>query len=146
MDPALKSALYAIAYYQARRENSVFELKKKMSRRHDPKIIDQAIEIFKQKQLLKSETDLAQLWADSLARKNKSQSYIRNYLKKHKLPTEMTFDSDAEVQKAKTLILHKYQKKWPLDKETTLKAKRFLFQKGFSYDVIRKAFHQIQED
>lgn len=143
MDRETLSALNAISWYLAKRDHSVHELKQKMRRRHSPEAIQAALEEARARKLLIDDQVLAEQWAASMKRKKRSNMYIQNYLRKHKLPP-VALDRDDELEKCRQLLATKFGKSANFDREEQPKVVRFLRYRGFDGSTIRRVIYEKQ--
>ncbi len=128
-----KKALKKIADSLSRRSHSKKELALKLSKMFSAEIIEKALERAEQNGWLESPQELSQKTANSLHKKNKSWSYIKNYLNTKDLPLP-PYDREQELVKAGNL-LKKYGplKDWPFEKKAKLK--QFLSYRGFEEEI-----------
>ena len=99
----LKNALKKIADYLSRRSHSEKELVVKLSKTFPLKIIRKALEQAKQNNWLETPQELSEKVMEKLNKKNKSWSYIKNYLYEKDLPLP-SYDKEKELIKAKNLL------------------------------------------
>lgn len=135
------SALNAIAFYLARRDHSVHELRQKMRRRHSPEAIEAALKEAADRRLLVDNETLARQWAEALGRKKRSRQFIEAYLRKHKLPL-VALDPENELEKCRRLLETKFGKSASFSREEQPKVIRFLRYRGFDGSTIKRVIYE----
>lgn len=132
----------------ARRDHTEKELRKKLSLRCEPEIIDQAIEWAKEQNWLAAPEQLQERFVQQLHQKGKGLRVINHKLRELGLQT-IANDSELEFEKAQKLIQSKKFKN-PEDQDLSfeekqkLKAKiaRFLSSRGFDSSIIAKIINE----
>lgn len=130
----LKQALKKIADYLSQRSHSEKELGLKLSKKFPPDVIEQALEKAKQDKWLECPMELSEKVTTQLNEKNKSWSYIKNYLREKDLPTP-NYDREKELSKARNLLTKKYVLFKELSYEKKIKMKQFLAYRGFEKSI-----------
>lgn len=138
---ALLKILSSIAWYQGRRDHSPVELRRKLAKRYSKELIEEGLVEARERKLLKSDEELAQLWAEILGRKGRSHQYITSYLRKHKLPP-VPRDADQELEKARALLKTKFGQFANFPREEQPKVVRFLQYRGFGPQIIRQVIYE----
>jgi SOS response regulatory protein OraA/RecX len=132
-----RNAQYWIQDYLARRPHSEKELRDKLKKKDfSSKISAKAIEYAKSQNWLEDPFELAKNVYKEWDKKNKSHSWINNYLIEKGLPTEIDRDINREAEKA----LYHLEKRF--DSITNLnykKAASGISSKGFIYEDFSKA-------
>jgi regulatory protein len=143
MTPKIQpSAKNKVLELLARRDHSEKELREKLARRKYEKTeIDEAIESARVSNLLRDPEELARAVSDMLSRKKKSFRYIRAFLQKKGLPL-VGSEPENEMQKARELLELKFRKGPPFTFEEKPKVMRYLTNRGFDFDTIRKVLHE----
>lgn len=126
--------------YLALRDHSRGELRSKLSRRYESEIVDRLLAEADDHGWLASDESVAERTVAALIRKNKSQRYIQNQLRKRHLPV-VKVDQDSELESARTLLERKMGSATGLTWEQKGKAQRFLAYRGFSSQTIRKVLN-----
>ena len=137
-----KKALKKIADYLSRRSHSEKELTLKLSKIFSVKVIEKALEKAKQNNWLESEKELSEKVVASLHKKNKSWSYIQNYLWKKALPLP-PYDKEKELAKAKNILIKKRASLKNLSYEEKTKLKQFLAYRGFERAIVEELLGYI---
>ena len=91
-----RKAIYKLSTYLAIRDHSETELKQKLSRHYEPKLVQVALLHAKDEGWLQDENELAKRAYNSLNRRNKGHLYIETFLIKKGLPI---VDIDFELEK-----------------------------------------------
>ena len=133
-----KSAFEKSIDFLAKRDHSEKELTEKLELRQytNAEIKEALDELWEQNYLLPPE-ELAEKLTNQLNLRGKGKSYIQQYLQKKGLPnTEIS--SDTEFQKGLDLIERKLRCKPPFTWELKAKITRYLGNRGFDYDSIRR--------
>lgn len=135
-------AMDKLVRFLARRDHSELELREKLGRTFTSETVEKTIETARERKWLASPEELAERVASGLSSKKKGQLYISNYLRKKGLPA-VDGDVDMELEKARELLLDRYEcyENWQ-DYETKLKAYRFLANRGFEDQVIKKVLYE----
>lgn len=136
----LKKALKKTADYLSRRSHSEKELRAKLKTHFPSDLIDEALQVAKQKKWIEDPYELAVQVKKRLDRKNKSWSYIKKYLQNKGLPPP-DYDREKEKAKIKNLLI----KKKPLKSrnlEEKIKMKQFLSYRMFELDLISSALEE----
>ena len=137
----LKKALKKIADHLSRRSHSEEELRLKLSKTFPVHLVEKALEQAKQNSWLETEKELSEKVVTSLNKKNKSWSYIKNYLCEKKLPLP-PYDRETELMKAKNLLVKKCSDFKNSAPEQKIKLKRFLAYRGFEKDIMEELLEQ----
>jgi SOS response regulatory protein OraA/RecX len=137
MDETLSKALESLARYLAMRDHSETELRTKMSLRFELDVIEKAIQLARDRDLLPEPEKMAQRATEEFNRRKKSHRYIQNSLQKRGLPATQA-DSDGELEKIRQLLRSKFVEVADLSYEERTKAYRYLRYRGFEDSLIRK--------
>ncbi len=138
---SLSDAKKKIMDFVARRDHSEKELRKKLSLRCEPEVVDQAIEWAKEQNWLAKPEVLSEKFAEQLSRRGKGIRKINQKLKDLGLGA-VKADKDAELEKAKRLVLNKWSSEdfrgLSFQESQKLKAKimRYLIARGYESDVV----------
>lgn len=141
-------ALDKLAYYLARRDHSERELRDKLSRKFSPEVVKKALEAARERKWIIPAEVLAQRVAESLHRKRKGILYINRYLQKKGLPP-VARDLDLELSKGLEWLKLKFRGSGEGEKlsfDEIRKAHRFLVNRGFDDETIKKATHEFKTD
>jgi len=136
----VKRAYGRVLWFLAKRDYAVSELRTKLAPYFNSETTETAINMADEHGYIKPPEELAAIIAKGLHRKEKGHRFIANKLRNLGLPV-VDEDIDMEIQKAAALVSKKYQ---VLDFETKQKAYRFLTQRGFKYDVIKRVINEEQ--
>lgn len=117
-----------------KRPHSPQELYTKLVRKYPSSLCKQVIQMAQAKKWLLPEQDLTMQIALSLEKKNKSWSYIKQYLETKKLPLP-PYNEEKEREKAHNLISKKFQNSQP-SLEIKNKMRRLLAYRGFEEELI----------
>lgn len=133
-------ALTRLQMLLAKRDHSIYELHKKLSRFYPHEEIVEALTIAAEGNWLTDESTLAKKFSEELDRKKKSARYIQQNLKKRGL-TAPPADEEVEVSKAAELLEKRFGPLKGFSFQEKQKAYNYLAYRGFSSDVIRKAIN-----
>lgn len=133
-------ALAKLQMLLSKRDHSVYELHKKLSKFYPHEEIIEALTIAAEGNWLTDETTLAKKFSEELSRKKKSARYIQQNLKKRGL-TAPPADEEVEVSKAVELLEKRFGQLKGFSFQEKQKAYNYLAYRGFSSDVIRKAIN-----
>lgn len=128
-------AVDRIATYLASRDHSVRELRTKLQRHFEPKVIEQALAIAGEYNWLADPMTLAVQIQEQLYRRGKGHNYIVNQLRKKGLP-EVSLQSDLEAETAARVLNSKYPNWQSFDSKQIGKAYRFLLSRGFTPSIV----------
>ncbi len=126
-----------IGIYVANRDHSEKELRFKLKKNYPSQIIDQALEQAREQRLLRDPSLIAEAVCQALLRKKKSYSYIRSYLSKKGLPTNITADEDIEKDLAKRIVESQFGESKDMTQDQKRKAASRLKSRGFSMSSIK---------
>jgi len=132
----MSKALDRIQILLSKRDHSVQELHKKLSRFFPHEEIVEALTVAAENNWLVDETTLAGRFAEELSRKKKSARYIQQNLKKRGL-TAPPPDENAEIFKAEALLEKRFGQTKGFSFSDKQKAYNYLAYRGFSPSVIR---------
>lgn len=138
---SLSEAKKKLMDFVARRDHTEKELRKKLSLRCEPEVVEQTIAWAKTQNWLSSPEKLKTQFAEQLSRRGKGIRKINQKLKELGLESVKT-DKDLEIEKAKKLVLAKWSAKdfkgLDFKESQKLKAKimRYLASRGYESDVI----------
>jgi regulatory protein len=138
---SLSDAKKKIMDFVARRDHSEKELRKKLSLRCEPEIVDQAIEWAKEQNWLAQPEVLSEKFAEQLSRRGKGIRKINQKLKELGLGA-VKADKETELEKAKRLVLNKWSAEdfrgLGFQESQKLKAKimRYLIARGYESDIV----------
>lgn len=146
VDPKVRylRALDGLTRLLALRDHSRFELRQKLSRRHEKDVIDQVMNEAEESGWLLPEAEVAEKAAAALGRKLKSRRYIEGSLRKKQLAPPPK-EEGAEEEKIRQLV----EKKFGTEKmnfEERNKAYRFLRYRGFDDRAIRTVLNEIGKE
>jgi SOS response regulatory protein OraA/RecX len=125
----------------ARRGYSEFELRQKLACDYTAEQITEAIEFARENGWMVDPAELSERVRGELNRKRKSHRYIQQFLQAKGLP-KAAREPDDEVQKARALIESKLDKQAPFDYEDQKKIYRWLANRGFDDETIRKVMYE----
>lgn len=134
-------ALDRISRYLALRDHSRFELKTKLSRHFDAKIVESVLAEAEERGWVASEEDIAARAALSYRRSLKSRRYIEGQLRKKRLPVPPR-DDEAEVEAIRALVERKFGTSSGFSFEERSKVYRFLKYRGFDDRCIRQVLNE----
>ena len=132
-----KKAVKKIADYLSRRSYSEAELRLKLSKTFSLELVEKALQQARQNHWLKDAQELSKEVAENLHKKNKSWSYIKNYLFKKDLPLP-PYDREKELVKAESLLTKKEGSLKNLSLEKKRKLQLFLAYRGFEENIVRE--------
>jgi regulatory protein len=127
----------------ARRDHSEKELREKLFDKFPPEEIDAALTFARDKGWLADDSKLANMFAESLRKRNKGIVYVNQYLKKKGLPS-IKAEADQELEMALEIANTKYNKFKDPTIADKAKLMRFLASRGFSSDTIRSVLSQFK--
>ncbi len=121
----------------ARRNHSELELKKKLAGIYpDDDVID-AIRNAQDNGWMLPAEEISERVAVELGRKKKGHRFINQFLRNKGLPPVVK-DTEAEVEKARAIVVAKLRKEGPYDRAEQAKIYRLLANRGFEDDTIRR--------
>jgi regulatory protein len=135
----LAMAIDKLARYLARRDHSELELQEKLTRDFMPDTVGKALSCARERKWLSDPTELAERVAVNLGAKRKGQLYIQNYLRRKGLPV-VKADEGQELNKARELVEMRFDRQ--LDFTLKQKAYRFLANRGFEDQIIKKVLYE----
>ncbi|MCC7405732.1 MAG: regulatory protein RecX [Bdellovibrionales bacterium] len=135
----LAMAIDQLARYLARREHSELELQEKLTRDFMPDTVGKALACARERKWLSDPAELAERVAVNLSAKRKGQLYIQNYLRRKGLPG-VKADEGQELSKARELVEMRFARN--LDFALKQKAYRFLANRGFEDQIIKKVLYE----
>lgn len=130
----LSQCLQSLKNFLARRSHSKKELREKLSRRFDPKLVSEALLQAQARGWLESEEEIAEKILHHLHRKNKSWSFIKNYLLEKGLPLP-EYNGEKEREKARQVLIKKFPQN--LSFKEKQRAFQLLSRRGFEESMIR---------
>ncbi len=136
-----KSARDKLMDFLARRDHSELELRQKLGRDYPTDEIDIAIEFARNRGWLLAPEELAEKATEQLNRKNKGTRYIQKFLQTRGLPF-LPKDSGQELEKARNLVQSKLRHEAPYSYEEQKKIGRYLVNRGFDEETIRKVMYE----
>lgn len=148
----LRSAQKKTMNLLSRRNYSPFELSEKLKASFGAETVEQTLQWAHDQKWFPSESELVERTTELLLQRRKGSQYIAQHLKQRGLePQKISFEREYEVardlaeSKWKTLS-QKLDLNQEQDKNSKNKAKeklyRFLLQRGFPLDVVRKVVHE----
>lgn len=138
---AYTRALDSLTRYLALRDHSRAELRQKLTRRHDPELVDHLLLEADANGWLASEESVAEKLVAALERRNKSRRYIEGQLRSKRLPVPPK-NEEAELSAARHLIERKFGPPSEMSYEEKTKAMRFLSYRGFNGNAIRQVLNE----
>lgn len=139
-----KKALYWVQDCLARRPHSEKELLDKLQKKEfDLETSKKAVQFAKESNWIEDPFELAENVYSEWDRKNKSHSWIKNYLFEKGLPTEIEKDMTRESEKAYHHLKKRFEK---VTSENYNKAASNLASKGFSYEEFGIAFETLKSE
>lgn len=142
---ARKSARNKIMDLLARRGYSELELQQKLSLDYPEDEVQDAIENARESGWMTPPDELASRVAIELGRKNKGHRFIQQFLKAKGLP-QVQKDPDEEVRKGLELVEAKLKKAPPYAYEDQKKIYRWLGNRGFDMETIRRVIDYRPDD
>ncbi|MCB0365950.1 MAG: RecX family transcriptional regulator [Bdellovibrionaceae bacterium] len=138
----LAMAMDKLVRFLARRDHSELELQEKLGKSFTQEVVDRAIETARERKWLPDPQELAERVASALGAKRKGQLYIQNYLRKKGLPP-VPRQEEQELEKARDLLKSRFDcfDNW-LDHEMKQKAYRYLANRGFEDQIIKKVLYE----
>ena len=133
-------ALDLMTRYLALRDHSRYELKTKLNRRFDSKLVDRLLAEAEDRGWLGDEQEMAERLVLSLERKLKSRRYIEDQLRKKRLPLPAA-NAESEIEKARALAERKFGDLSAIAFEERAKVFRFLKYRGFTDHSIRQVLN-----
>lgn len=136
----------------SRRNYSPYELSEKLKVRFSDDIVEQTLQWAHDQKWFPSETEIVERTTELLLQRRKGSQYIAQHLKQRGLePQKISFERECEV--ARDLAESKWKnlsQKIDSDQEPDKKLKtkvkeklyRFLLQRGFPLEVVRKVVHE----
>ena len=110
MEDLTKQALYWVQDYLARRPHSEKELTDKLLKKeYSMEVISQALDFAKESNWLEDPHELAERVYKEWSSKNKSHTWIVNYLNKKGLPSDFYKDENEECKKALYHLVKKFK-------------------------------------
>lgn len=134
-------ALEALTRYLSVRDHSRFELQTKLERRFESDVVEEVLDHAAKKRLLLKEEDVADNLVAALARKYKSERFIRTELEKRRLPVPQLPPAEQDLEKMRILLKRRFGVQ-PLSLEEQAKAYRFLKYRGFEEQAIKQVLDE----
>ena len=146
-DPELTAAKRQILFYLSRRDHSARELTQKLKKRFEPNTVALAMAWAQEDRWLRDEQELAEVLVQQLQRQGKGKLRIHQILAQKGLPVPKTISQDEELESAQRALVRKLgSKERPVEKEEVeklrLKMMRFLAQRGYTSEIIRKVIYE----
>ena len=138
-------AFSAVVRLLARRDHSVLELKKKLSRYHETQAIEAAIERATERDYIKDPQNLTTAFSRDLNARNKSYRKIKSALAQKGLKPP-PYDISIELAKCRQLLVKKYGSTQSLSASERVKVYRYLTNRGFDLETIKKAISSNESD
>lgn len=139
-----KEALYWVQDYLARRPHSESELVEKLKKKDfDEETCLRAVEFAKKSNWIEDPFEMAKKVYSEWDRKNKSHSWIKNYLYEKGLPQEIEKDLTRESEKAYYHLKKRFDK---VSSENYNKAASGVSSKGFSYEEFGIAVDMLKAE
>jgi len=139
-----KEALYWVQDYLARRPHSEKELFDKLLKKDFDEVVSKkAVAFAKDSGWMEDPFEMAQKVYDEWDRKNKSHSWIKNYLYEKGLPIEIEKNIDRERDKAYYHLKKRFNR---VSSDNYKKAASGLSSKGFSYDEFSQALEILKNE
>lgn len=135
-----KSARDKMMDYLARRNHSELELRQKLSRAYTQNEVENAIAFAYENNWMAPPEEISERLAAELDRKRKGHRFINQVLKSKGLP-HVTKNLEEEVRKGRALVTSKLAKEGPFSFEEQKKIHRWLTNRGFDSETIRKVIH-----
>jgi regulatory protein len=130
----------------SRRNYSAFELSQKLRSHFDSSIVEQTLKWAHEQKWFPDENELADRTTELLIQKGKGSQYISQHLKEKglkpkKIPFEVEYKAAKNLAESKLVLLNKKTGSSP---EFKVKEKlfRFLLQRGFPFEVVRKVINE----
>ena len=134
-------ALEALIRYLSVRDHSRYELQTKLERRFEPEVVEEVLIHAARKRLLLKEKDVANHLVEALARKYKSERFIRMELEKRRLPVPELPPAEQDLENMRILLKRRFGVQ-PLSLEEQAKAYRFLKYRGFDEPAIKQVLDE----
>ena len=129
--------------YLSKRPHSEYELTCKLRKHFPVQYIEKALKSARSHNWLSSPQELSQQLTEELNRKKKGWLLIQKALKQKKLPL-VSKNESVEEQKARWWVLKKLNASNTISYEMTQKIYRFLTNRGFEEDIIKKVMYEYQ--
>lgn len=144
-DPKVVMKAYSkLMLYLSKRDHSIAELKKKLSKHFTFEEILGALEIAQADGVLRTAHEISEQLYAELNRKNKSYLYILKQWYQKSLP-KLDMDREVELEKARNLVI----KRWPNSESKSLEVQKkiyqFLVQRGFDESTSRTVAKEKRE-
>jgi SOS response regulatory protein OraA/RecX len=129
----------------ARRGHSELELRQKLGRTYADDDVNEAIEFARESGWMTEPEELAERVAAELGRKKKGHLFINQFLKSKGLPL-VAKDLDAEVERGREIAETRLGKPGPYSFDEKRKIHRWLANRGFDDETIRRVLASRPED
>jgi regulatory protein len=140
-----KSAFEKILDYLSIRDHSEKEIRNKLTQKEfQTEEIDEGLELAQAQGLMLEPKQLSENISDRLHRQHKGILYINQYLNSKALPSVVA-DWILETEKAKYLVLKRFNKNPPYTIEEKQDIYRYLTNRGYADQTIDKVIHASPE-
>ena len=131
--------------YLSQRPHSEYELTCKLRKFFCLQDIEKALVLARKNNWLPTPNDLSQQLIEELNKKQKGWRIIQSTLNQKKLPL-LVKDETIEEQKARWWLSERLKPSSPFSPETVQKVYRFLINRGFEEDIIKKVVNEYQNN